>query len=76
MAQQYLTEGNYFWNAGMFVLKASVWLQALEKFRPDILQATRIAWTARSTDTHFVRPSQAEFAAIPSESIDYAVMEH
>ena len=75
-AQQYLTEGNYFWNAGMFVLKASVWLQALERFRPDILQATRTAWAARSTDAHFVRPGQSEFAAIPSESIDYAVMEH
>jgi len=75
-AQQYLSEGNYFWNAGMFVLKASVWLQALERFRPDILQATRTAWAARSTDAHFVRPGQAEFAAIPSESIDYAVMEH
>lgn len=75
-AQQYLTEGNYFWNAGMFVLKASVWLQALELFRPDILQATRTAWAARSTDARFVRPGQAEFAAIPSESIDYAVMEH
>jgi mannose-1-phosphate guanylyltransferase / mannose-6-phosphate isomerase len=75
-AQQYLSEGNYFWNAGMFVLKASVWLQALERFRPDILQATRTAWGARSTDAHFVRPGQAEFAAIPSESIDYAVMEH
>lgn len=75
-AQQYLNEGNYFWNAGMFVLKASVWLQALERFRPDILQATRIAWAARSTDASFVRPGQAEFAAIPSESIDYAVMEN
>ena len=75
-AQQYLTEGNYFWNAGMFVLKASVWLQALERFRPDILQVTRTAWAVRSTDAHFVRPGQAEFAAIPAESIDYAVMEH
>ena len=43
-AQQYLEAGNYFWNAGMFVLKASVWLQALEQFRPDIAQATRQAW--------------------------------
>jgi mannose-1-phosphate guanylyltransferase/mannose-6-phosphate isomerase len=75
-AQQYLTEGNYFWNAGMFVLKASVWLQALERFRSDILQVTRTAWAARSTDAHFVRPGQVEFAAIPAESIDYAVMEH
>ena len=80
-AQQYLSEGGYFWNAGMFVLKASVWLAALEKFAPIILQATRTAWLKRSTDsqtsnTQFVRPGKAEFAAIPSESVDYAVMEH
>ena len=78
-AQQYLAEGGYYWNAGMFVLKASVWLKALGQFRPDILQATRAAWEARSTDanpgTPFVRPGKAEFNAIPSESIDYAVME-
>jgi mannose-1-phosphate guanylyltransferase / mannose-6-phosphate isomerase len=78
-AQQYLDEGNYYWNAGMFVLKASVWLKALEQFRPDILQATRAAWEARNTDanpaTPFVRPGKPEFTAIPSESIDYAVME-
>ena len=78
-AQQYLAEGGYYWNAGMFVLKASVWLKALEQFRPDILQATQAAWGARNTDanpaTPFVRPGKTEFAAIPSESIDYAVME-
>jgi mannose-1-phosphate guanylyltransferase/mannose-6-phosphate isomerase len=75
-AQAYLNEGGYFWNAGMFVLKASVWLKALEQFRPDILQATRLAWSQRSTDARFVRPGKAEFSAIPAESIDYAVMEH
>ncbi len=74
-AQKYLEEGNYFWNAGMFVLKASVWLKALEQFRPDITQATRQAWDAHSTDAAFVRPGKAEFTAIPSESVDYAVME-
>jgi mannose-1-phosphate guanylyltransferase/mannose-6-phosphate isomerase len=79
-AQQYLQEGGYYWNAGMFVLKASVWLNALEQFRPDIHQATQLAWQKQSKDanptTPFVRPGKAEFAAIPSESIDYAVMEH
>lgn len=78
-AQQYLAEGGYYWNAGMFVLKASVWLKAIEQFRPDILQATQAAWEARNTDanpaTPFVRPGKAEFTAIPSDSIDYAVME-
>jgi mannose-1-phosphate guanylyltransferase/mannose-6-phosphate isomerase len=75
-AQQYLSEGGYYWNAGMFVLKASVWLAAIEQFAPAILQATRTAWAARKTDGAFVRPGKAEFEAIPSESVDYSVMEH
>jgi len=75
-AQQYLSEGSYYWNAGMFVLKASVWLAAIDQFAPAILQATRTAWDARKTDGAFVRPGKAEFEAIPSESVDYAVMEH
>jgi len=75
-AQTYLKEGGYFWNAGMFVLKASVWLKALEQFRPDILLATQAAWDKRCTDDTFVRPGKGEFAAIPSESVDYAAMEH
>lgn len=74
-AQRYIAEGDYSWNSGMFVLKASVWLDALRTFRPDILEATEAAWRARSTDTPFVRPGKAEFAAVPSESVDYAVME-
>ncbi len=74
-AARYLAEGGYYWNAGMFVLKASVWMAALERFRPDIAAATRTAWAARSTDAKFVRPGQAEFTAVPGESVDYAVME-
>ena len=74
-ARQYLAEGGYFWNAGMFVLKASVWLQAIESFRPDIAAITHAAWSQRSTDAAFIRPGKAEFFAIPSDSIDYAVME-
>jgi mannose-1-phosphate guanylyltransferase/mannose-6-phosphate isomerase len=75
-AQQYLNEGGYYWNAGMFVLKASVWLNALAAFRPDIGASTTIAWNGKTQDNTFVRPGKAEFTAIPSESIDYAVMEH
>ena len=74
-AQAYLAEGRYFWNSGLFVLKASVWMAALQRFRPDIAAATRAAWAARSTDAKFVRPGTAEFAAVPAESVDYAVME-
>ena len=75
-AEAYIKEGGYYWNAGMFVLKASVWLAAIEQFAPVILQATRTAWAARKTDGTFVCPGKAEFEAIPSESVDYAVMEH
>ena len=74
-AEKYLRTGGYFWNAGMFVLKASVWMAALERFRPDIASACRAAFAVRETDVKFVRPGKAEFAAVPSESVDYAVME-
>lgn len=74
-AERYVAAGNYFWNSGMFVLRASTWKKALERFRPDIAAATGQAWTARMTDAKFVRPGKTEFAAVPSESIDYAVME-
>lgn len=75
-AQAYLNEGGYYWNAGMFMLRAFVWLKALEHFRPDILQATQATWEKRSADNTFVRPGKAEFTAIPSESVDHAAMEH
>lgn len=74
-ARQYLAEGGYYWNAGIFVLKASVWLEAVDCFRPDIAATTRATWAERSSDVAFVRPGEAEFASIPSDSIDYAVME-
>ena len=78
-AEKYVAAGGYYWNAGMFVLKASVWMDALERFRPDIASACRAAWAARAIDDNkdakFVRPSKTEFAAVPSESVDYAVME-
>ena len=74
-AQRYLAEGGYFWNSGIFVVRASVWLKALQQFRPDIASATGTAWAGRSTDDSFVRPDKAAFALIPSESVDYAVME-
>lgn len=74
-AQAYLDEGGYYWNAGLFVLKASVWLAALENFRPDILQASVKSWAGKRIDGSFIRPDKQAFMAIPSESIDYAVME-
>ncbi len=75
-AQRYLAEGGYYWNAGIFVLKASVWLKALKEFRPDIASATQAAWQSKTCDAKFMRPGKEQFASVPSESIDYAVMEH
>ena len=74
-AQRYVEEGGYYWNSGMFVVRASVWLRALALFRPDIDQGTRAAWQQRSTDAAFVRPGRAAFEAVPAESVDYAVIE-
>ena len=78
-AKQYLAEGGYYWNGGMFVLKASVWLRALKEFRPDIFGATETAWVGKaedhSGDATFIRPDKEIFKTIPTESIDYAVIE-
>ena len=78
-AQVYLAEGSYLWNSGMFVLKASTWLAALTEFRSDISEASQKAWQTKSEDASdgvgFIRPGKEEFKAIPSESIDYAVIE-
>lgn len=78
-AMAYLEDGNYCWNGGMFVLRASTWLAALKEFRPDILDATQKAWNQKTEDhadgTPFVRPNKGLFGGIPSESIDYAVIE-
>jgi mannose-1-phosphate guanylyltransferase/mannose-6-phosphate isomerase len=72
----YIKSGGYFWNSGIFVLRASVWLEALAQFRPDILQTTARSCAVVSPDLPFVRPDKTLFTNIPSESIDYAVMEH
>ena len=74
-AQTYLDAGNYLWNSGLFMLRASVWLAALGHCRADILAACQSAWEAGQTDGEFVRVGKALFAACPSDSIDYAVME-
>ena len=70
-----LQQGNYSWNSGVFVLRASVWLNALRLCRPDILEACEAAWNKSTSDLSFVRVDAEAFAACPSDSIDYAVME-
>ncbi|WP_108507822.1 mannose-1-phosphate guanylyltransferase/mannose-6-phosphate isomerase [Polynucleobacter acidiphobus] len=78
-AKQYLDQGGFYWNSGMFVLKASLWLKALNLFRDDIADMTEKAWKNHQVDTlsqvEFVRPNKELFSQIPAESIDYAVIE-
>lgn len=74
-AEKYLASGEYVWNSGMFLLRADAYLQELEQFAPDILQAVNNALAAARGDLDFVRLDAAAFAACPSDSIDYAVME-
>ncbi|WP_422461134.1 MULTISPECIES: mannose-1-phosphate guanylyltransferase/mannose-6-phosphate isomerase [unclassified Endozoicomonas] len=74
-AQGYLASGDYYWNSGMFLFKASRYLEELNQFRPDILEACQKAMEVQSADLDFVRLDEHAFKACPDESIDYAVME-
>jgi len=75
-ALAYLTAGDYFWNSGLFMMRASVWLRLINKFRPDIATAVGRALEQSHSDGSFLRLDKASFHACPSDSIDYAVMEH
>ena len=74
-AKQYVDSGEYFWNSGMFLFRATDFLNELQTLRPDILDACRAALDAAKRDLDFVRLDPAAFEACPSESVDYAVME-
>ena len=75
-AAAYLRDGGYFWNSGMFLFRASRYLEELGKFRPDIVNAVNASFVAAARDGDFIRLDKAAFAASPSDSIDYAVMEN
>jgi mannose-1-phosphate guanylyltransferase/mannose-6-phosphate isomerase len=75
IAVQFVASGDYFWNSGMFVFKASRYLTELGAFAPDILEASTAAYRAARADLDFVRIDKAAFDACRAESIDYAVME-
>lgn len=74
-ARQYVASGNFLWNSGMFMMKASVWLNAVRRFRTDIFEACLDAVSGARIDGDFVRLGADAFARCPSDSIDYAVME-
>ena len=74
-ATDYVASGEYYWNSGMFLFKASRYLQELERFHPAMLAGSRDAWEKSRRDADFTRLDKDAFAAVPSDSIDYAVME-
>ncbi|MDT8388531.1 MAG: mannose-1-phosphate guanylyltransferase/mannose-6-phosphate isomerase [Thiogranum sp.] len=74
-AQQYLDAGDYYWNSGIFVMQAALWLEQMEKFAPGILDACQSAMQDNTRDSDFLRVNKKAFLASPSDSIDYAVME-
>lgn len=74
-AQHYLQSANYLWNSGMFMLRASVWLQEIAFHAPEIEQACSQAMQEGVQDRDFFRIKRAAFESCPSNSIDYAVME-
>ncbi|MGR8930614.1 MAG: mannose-1-phosphate guanylyltransferase/mannose-6-phosphate isomerase [Gammaproteobacteria bacterium] len=74
-AQGYVDDGGYYWNSGMFAFKAGRFLQELEKFNPEMLNACREALAAATKDLDFTRLDKEIFTRCPSDSIDYAVME-
>lgn len=74
-AERYLADGGYFWNSGIFLFRASAYLAELEVFRPRMHRSCAAAAEQEHADLDFIRPGAA-FADCPSESVDYAVMEH
>lgn len=75
VAEQYVRSGRYFWNSGIFMMRASVWERAIRRFREDIYLACHKAITAGTRDGDFFRLDQASFMACPADSVDFAVME-
>jgi mannose-1-phosphate guanylyltransferase / mannose-6-phosphate isomerase len=75
IAGQYVASGEYFWNSGMFLFSAQRYLRELQTFAPEMLNACRNAFMSARREQDFIRLDKSAFAASPSNSIDYAVME-
>ena len=75
-AEQYIDDGSYYWNSGIFLMRADRWLDEIGQYRPAILSTCRKAVMQGKQDSDFFRVSAADFLASPSDSIDYAVMEN
>ena len=75
VAQGYISSGEYYWNSGMFLFRASSYIEELKKFRPDILEQCKASVMDVKADLDFLRINKETFESCPAESIDYAVME-
>jgi mannose-1-phosphate guanylyltransferase len=75
-AKKFLDAGNFFWNSGMFMFKASTYLEELEKYAPDIFSICKKSLLNERKDLDFIRINNHDFSNCPSLSIDYAIMEH
>jgi len=75
IAKNYVSSGDYYWNSGIFLFKASKYLEELKNFRPDIYEACESSVADMQTDLDFLRVDKEKFESCPSESADYAVME-
>lgn len=75
-AEQMFASGGYYWNAGIFLLKASVFLEELKKYSPAIYASCESAWANHARKKEFLWPGREDFLSSPEDSIDYAVMEH
>jgi mannose-1-phosphate guanylyltransferase/mannose-6-phosphate isomerase len=75
LAQQYVASQRYWWNSGIFIVRASTWLDAIRRFQPDIHAACVAAFERGTHDGNFLRVERDAFARSPANSIDYAVME-
>ncbi len=76
VAEQYVHDGSFLWNSGIFMFRASVLIAEMRRLRPDILQACQEAWRQAEEDAYFLHVAAEAFARCDDESVDYAVMEH
>jgi mannose-1-phosphate guanylyltransferase/mannose-6-phosphate isomerase len=74
-AEQYIGSGEYYWNSGIFLMRADRWLEEVMRFAPEILEHCQQAMDKGKQDSDFFRVNRTDFLSCPSNSIDYAVME-
>ncbi|MCG8379684.1 MAG: mannose-1-phosphate guanylyltransferase/mannose-6-phosphate isomerase [Proteobacteria bacterium] len=74
-AEKYLASGNYFWNSGLFIMKATIWIENIKSLQPEIYSSCEPAYLDGMVDGLFYRLNEDAFLKCPNDSIDYAVME-